>query len=234
MSSNTAPLHLQACEVIRPLLALLHPECTALENFEALMGLCNLSGMSDTVRRRIFKEHGVPSIESYMYEEHEMLRRAAVQCVCNLISAEEYLPLLESDNDRVKFLVLLVGEEDPETSQAAAGALAIATSVSVTVCRKIVEVGSWLEMCRLMLANPVEEVCLRGVCCVHNIMSADKETAQKLVETDLTEILMALCKLPPDSDIRKKIIDYAEKTLAKAAEHGLIKPAGEATSDDEQ
>ena len=43
----------QACEVIRPVLALLHPECQALENFEALMALCNLAGMSDTVRKRL-------------------------------------------------------------------------------------------------------------------------------------------------------------------------------------
>ena len=38
---------------------------------------------------------------------------------------------------------------------------------------------------------------------------------------------------PPETDSRKKVIDYAEKCLAKAAEYKLIKPAGEAGSDDE-
>ena len=42
--------------------------------------------------------------------------------------------------------------------------------------------------------------------------------------------------LPPffltESDSRKKIIDYAEKCLAKAAEHQLIKPADQAGRDD--
>ena len=72
-----------------------------------------------------------------MYEEHEMLRRAATQCICNLVCTEEYIKLMEGDNDRVKFLVLLIGEEDADTSQAAAGALAMATSVSTAVCRKV-------------------------------------------------------------------------------------------------
>ncbi|XP_043202038.1 protein unc-45 homolog B-like isoform X2 [Amphibalanus amphitrite] len=224
----------RACEVIRPILSLLHPECQALENFEALMALCNLAGMNDTVRKRIIKEKGVPSIESYMYEEHEMLRRAATQCICNLVCTEEYIKMMEGTNDRVKFLVLLVGEEDVDTSQAAAGALAMATSVSPTICKKVLDVASWHEMFRLMLANPREEITLRGVACTLNMLSADKEVAEKIVETDITEILMALTKLPPETDTRKKIIDYAEKCLAKAAEHKLIKPADQAGSDDEE
>ncbi|XP_037078852.1 protein unc-45 homolog B-like [Pollicipes pollicipes] len=223
----------RACEVIRPVLALLHPECTALENFEALMALCNLAGMSETVRKRIVKEKGLPNIESYMYEEHEMLRRAATQCICNLVSCEEYVVMMEGDNDRVKFLVLLVGEEDEDTSQAAAGALAIATSLSKKVCHKVLEVSSWLEMFRLMLANPREDVCLRGAACTLHMMQADRGVAERLVETDIVEVLMALSKLPPEGETRIKIIKYAEEALLQAKEHGLIKSRDEANSDDE-
>jgi hypothetical protein len=43
---------LQCLEVIRPLLMLLHPDCSALENFEALMALCNLASVSESVRKR--------------------------------------------------------------------------------------------------------------------------------------------------------------------------------------
>lgn len=39
------------CEVVRPLLGLLHQECKALENFEALMALCNLAGF-EAARKR--------------------------------------------------------------------------------------------------------------------------------------------------------------------------------------
>ena len=34
-------------------------------------------------------ENGVGSIEHYMYEEHELLRPAAVECMCNLVMFEE-------------------------------------------------------------------------------------------------------------------------------------------------
>lgn len=39
------------CELIRPLLGLLDLECNALENFEALMALCNLAGFEAPRKR---------------------------------------------------------------------------------------------------------------------------------------------------------------------------------------
>ena len=65
--------------MVRPLLALLHVECPALANFEALMGLCNIAGMSEAARQRVLKEKGLQKIEHYMFEGHEMIRRAAIQ-----------------------------------------------------------------------------------------------------------------------------------------------------------
>jgi len=43
---------LQSLEAIRPLLYLLHPDYTALENFEGMMALCNLAGVSESARKR--------------------------------------------------------------------------------------------------------------------------------------------------------------------------------------
>ena len=61
------------------MLSLLHVDCTALGNFEALMGLCNIAGMSEGARQRILKERGLSKIEHYMFEAHDMIRRAAMQ-----------------------------------------------------------------------------------------------------------------------------------------------------------
>ena len=65
--------------MVRPLLMLLDIDGEALENFEALMGLCNIAGISESTRQRIMKEKGLAQIEHYMFEDHEMIRRAAVQ-----------------------------------------------------------------------------------------------------------------------------------------------------------
>ena len=41
------------CEIVRPLLALLNMDCSGLENFEALMALCNLAGFEAPRKRYI-------------------------------------------------------------------------------------------------------------------------------------------------------------------------------------
>ena len=82
-------LPFQMLELVRPIIKLLKIERTALENFEALMALTNLASISEAVRRRILKEDGFSQIEQYMFEEHPMLRRAATECMCNLVVQEE-------------------------------------------------------------------------------------------------------------------------------------------------
>lgn len=91
---------------------------------------------------RIIKENGVSKIENYMYENHEMLQKAAVQAMSNLLFSEEVVKLFEGKNDRTKYMILLSTSEDIEMSKAAAGALAILTSVSKRASRKVFEVCS--------------------------------------------------------------------------------------------
>ena len=35
------------------------------------------------------KERGVVEIESLMFDEHELIKRAATECMCNMILCEE-------------------------------------------------------------------------------------------------------------------------------------------------
>jgi len=76
-------------ELVRPIIKLLKVEHTALENFEALMALTNLASISENVRKRILKEGGFSNIEQYIFDEHPMLKRAATECMCNLVVQEE-------------------------------------------------------------------------------------------------------------------------------------------------
>lgn len=212
-------------EVVRPLVALLHPECNALENFEALMALCNLAGMNETTRKRILKEGGLSKIEQYLYEDHLMLQRAATQCICNLVQSEEVVKAYEGNNDRTKYLYLLCQDEDTDTVMAAAGALCILTSVSKVCCRKLLDVEPWVETLRCLLANPDKEIQYRGTYMLFNIIKGDKDIAAKILETDVMEILMALTKLEePD---QQKAKEYAQKCLVTAEKMGVIrKPDG--------
>ena len=62
-----------------------------------------------------------------MFEDHLLLRRASVQCFTNLCQSPEHVARCEGNNDKVKYLVLLCGDEDEEVAKAAGGALAMVT-----------------------------------------------------------------------------------------------------------
>lgn len=40
-------------------------------------------------RQKILKEKAVPMIEGYMFEEHELIRLAATECMCNMAMSKE-------------------------------------------------------------------------------------------------------------------------------------------------
>ncbi|GJQ79844.1 putative myosin-binding striated muscle assembly central [Trypoxylus dichotomus] len=212
----------RALEVIRPLLSLLHPDCTGLENFEALMGLCNIAQMNESARSRILKEEGLGRIENYMYEDHLMLCRAATQCVTNMCFSPEVVKIYEGPNDKIKMLLALCADEDLETCLAASGALAILTSTSEKCCAKIFEMKSWLEAIHNLVANLNKDIQYRGVIIVRNVISSTKENAEKLIETDVLEILMALLKI--EEDYKLDVKKVAEEALKEAEKWGIIRP----------
>ncbi|XP_012288302.1 protein unc-45 homolog B [Orussus abietinus] len=208
-------------EVVRPFVNLLKPECSALENFESLMALCNLAGVSESVRQRIIKEGAFPKIEAYMFEEHVMLKRAATQAVNNLVMSDSIVSLFEDENDRLKYILILCQEEDEETSVAASGTLAMLTSASQKICKKILDIKVWLECFKFLIANPNPDIQHRGVFAILNTINSSMENASKIVETDILEILMALTK--SDTVQNKKVIELANEALKAAAKWNLIK-----------
>ncbi|ELU01701.1 hypothetical protein CAPTEDRAFT_110839, partial [Capitella teleta] len=220
----------RACEVVRPLISLLAIERSALENFESLMALTNLASSSESVRRRIFKEKGIPAIEYYTYEEHEELRRAALECMCNMTMNEEVLEIYKGENDRVKLVVLLSGdEEDVKLVRATSGTLAT-LSRDPELCHKITTcTPSWMDVMKTLAAHPVPDIQHRGIFILLGMMCADKDLAHKLVESDLLEVLMAVSRL--EDPARKMAKQCAVQALERAVEWGLIKanPDGQQT-----
>uniref|UniRef100_H0WSQ7 Protein unc-45 homolog A n=2 Tax=Otolemur garnettii TaxID=30611 RepID=H0WSQ7_OTOGA len=209
-------------EVVRPLVSLLHLNCSGLQNFEALMALTNLAGISERLRQKILKEKAVPMIEGYMFEEHEMIRRAATECMCNLAMSKEVQDLFEAQgNDRLKLLVLYSGEEDELLRRAAAGGLAMLTSMRPSLCSRIPQVTThWLEILQALLLSPNQELQHRGTVVVLNMMEASRENASTLMESEVLEILSVLAK-GDESPVTRAAV----ACLGKAVEYGLIQPS---------
>ncbi|KAM4826172.1 protein unc-45 homolog A [Thomomys bottae] len=208
-------------EVVRPLVSLLHLSCSGLQNFEALMALTNLAGISERLRQKILKEKAGPMIEGYMFEEHEMIRRAATECMCNLAMSKEVQDLFEAEgNDRLKLLVLYSGEEDELLRRAAAGGLAMLTSLRPALCSRIPQVTThWLEILQALLLSPNPELQHRGAVVVLNLVEASREIAGTLMESEVLEILSVLAKGQSGPVPRA-----AAASLGKAVEYGLIQP----------
>uniref|UniRef100_A0A8D0F0X1 Protein unc-45 homolog B n=1 Tax=Strix occidentalis caurina TaxID=311401 RepID=A0A8D0F0X1_STROC len=212
-------------EVVRPLVSLLNTERDGLQNYEALLGLTNFSGRSDKLRMKIVKERALPDIENYMFENHDQLRQAATECMCNLVVNKEVQERFVADgNDRLKLVVLLCGEDDEKVQVAAAGALAMLTAAQKKLCSKMTEVTTqWLEILQRLCLHDNMEVQHRGLVIAFNLIRADKELAKKLVETELLEILTYLGK-QEDHPKKQHVINIARDCLTRCIDYGLIKP----------
>ncbi|KAI2648510.1 hypothetical protein H4Q32_018631 [Labeo rohita] len=210
-------------EVVRPLVSLLALDCTMLQNFEALMALTNLAGISERLRQKIINEKAVPKIEGYMFEEHDMVRAAATECMCNLaLSTEVQKSYSATDSDRLKLLVLYSGEDDERLRKAASGTLAVLTGEMPELCTRIPDTTShWLEIFQALLLSESEDLRHRGAVIVMNLMQADKSLAEKLMESEALEILSVLAKgdVPKQASVQKA----AQRCLDLAIEYGLIR-----------
>ncbi|NXD83920.1 UN45A protein, partial [Halcyon senegalensis] len=183
-------------EVVRPLVSLLHLQRTGLENFEGLMALTNLAGISERLRQKILKEKAVPMIEGYMFEEHELIRLAATECMCNMAMSKEVQELfLAEGSDRLKLMVLYSGEEDEKLRRAASGTLAMLTALHPPICKRIPQVTvHWLEILQALLLSPSTELQHRGAVVVMNMMAAERDVAEQLIASEMLEILSVLAK----------------------------------------
>uniref|UniRef100_A0A2K6SC83 Protein unc-45 homolog B n=1 Tax=Saimiri boliviensis boliviensis TaxID=39432 RepID=A0A2K6SC83_SAIBB len=212
-------------EVVRPLVSLLDTQRDGLQNYEALLGLTNLSGRSDKLRQKIFKERALPDIENYMFENHDQLRQAATECMCNMVLNKEVQERFLADgNDRLKLVVLLCGEDDDKVQNAAAGALAMLTAAHKKLCLKMTQVTTqWLEILQRLCLHNQLSVQHRGLVIAYNLLAANAELAKKLVESELLEILTVVGKQEPDEK-KAEVVQAARECLIKCMDYGFIKP----------
>lgn len=213
-------------EVVRPLMKLLSPEKTALENFEALMAITNLAGVDASVRKRIVKEEGISNVEQYMFDDHPDLRRAATQVICNLVGDEDVTYVYEKkDNDRIKLLVLYCGEseDDLALNRAAAGTLAQLTDTSLVVAEKIVACSAFVDVFKQAACVHDLELQFRIFYILRNIMQCNRELSAVIAASELMDVIVALTRLDVEKE-RLKIKAIANDCVKKALEHKLIKP----------
>ena len=75
----------------------------------------------------------------------------------------------EGENDKVNHCVLLCGDN---VVNAASGALAMLTSASNKVCKKVFESKQWNDCLLNLLASTDLEICFRGCVIVENMVAS--------------------------------------------------------------
>lgn len=172
-----------ALDTVRPMaILLLHPGNSMLQRFEAMMALTNLASVDPSVAQRIYtfkinkpgsksnatgartgadqpNEQIIQAVENQMLEDHRLVRRAAVELVCNLLISDESFARYSGDyiagsnpaitspeqarkasTPRLHILLALTDVRDLPTRLAASGALAMLTQ-SDTACSILLGLG---------------------------------------------------------------------------------------------
>jgi len=143
---------------------------------------------------------------------------------------------------QVKYCVLLCGDDvDQNVVKAASGALAMLTSASNKVCKKVFESKQWNDCLLNLLASTDVEICLRGCVIVQNMVASCKDTAEKVLETQIMEVLQALVvkanldggNAQPNPTL-VKVKQVCEKTLEEAHKMDIVRTQQEAVVADNE
>ncbi|RIA80273.1 armadillo-type protein [Glomus cerebriforme] len=220
MDPNLAFRGERSSDLVRPLLNLCQEE-NELCQFESLMALTNLSSVDNDIRMRIYDLKGISIIENLQFSENTLVRRAATECLCNMVFCEPVYELYsdpQSSINKITVLVALSDVDDFETRRAASGALAI-LSTNPNVCKMILDRPKGIQILKDLFNENSPEIQHRAIECFKNIANIDKDKAELLVKADLHKRMLELIK---ESKVESVVVTCAE-TLKIFANHGLLK-----------
>lgn len=160
---------------VRPLLQLCKGE-TQLLQFEALMALTNVASVSDETKSRIVAEpQGLSTLQYLQFSEHELVRRAATEAICNLLPNDEVIDNVFMNEERLRLWLALSSaeeeEEDFETARAAGGALAMVSQVPA-VSWLMMKQGGLQTFSSVLETSANEETLHRALFAVENMVGS--------------------------------------------------------------
>lgn len=137
---------------VGPLLKLVKDsDAMDLHHFEALMALTNLAGFDDETKNRVVAQQGIPILSHAMFSDHEMVRQAATEAMCNMVPHSEFMDHLTKDeNIRVWVAFSMDYEANFGCARAAIGLLAMAVP-DPEFANSLVKTQNFDEMIRSLL-----------------------------------------------------------------------------------
>jgi tetratricopeptide (TPR) repeat protein len=192
---------------IRPLIQLVRDiKASDLQHFEALLAVTNIASAGDDAKNRIVTEKGISSFHFAMFSDHEMVRRAATEAMCNLVPHQKMMDHLAEEENLKLWLAFAVDYEDNyECARAATGCLAMATQDEI-IAQELTKNSKFKERLSSLLESGRLEIMHRAFCIVLNLVAISPETCAKTVEAGLVEFCRAYIELQNHS---KNDLDFS-------------------------
>lgn len=137
---------------VGPLLKLVKDnDALDLMHFEALMSLTNLAGFDNETKNRVIAQKGLPILGYAMFSDHEMVRQAATESMCNMVPHPEMMDYLtKEENLRVWIAFSLDYEANFVCARAALGCLAMAVP-DPSFAKALVKCSKFGELIRTLI-----------------------------------------------------------------------------------
>lgn len=239
-------------DAIRPLAILLtHSSSTLLQRFESMMALTNISSHSPEAASRVAKAQGLMNkIEFLALEDHNLVRRAATELLCNLVAGSEDVferytgdGRSEGAKSKLHILIALSDIDDLPTRLAASGALATLTS-SPRACRALFDLENERHRVLSTFTQLIDPTVLaereegddeaasseshpglihRGVVCARNfLVNLDDASRKTLTETDeMPDLLKALTNVVRQNGGNMELVRPTAEALKALIDCGM-------------
>lgn len=225
-------------DAIRPFSTLLaHQSSTLLQRFESMMALTNVTSLGPEASSRVASSPGLLNkVEMLLLDENVMIRRAAVELLCNLAAGSDSVferyangPTAKS---KLRILVALADVEDLPTRLASSGTLATLTMsphACTALCELEFETQRVLPVLKALIIPPSVDgedeaelaqghpgLVHRGVVCIRNILggvqSGDlrKRIAGRAEDTETVKALVGVVRGGMDGGNQAVLVSVAE------------------------
>ena len=181
---------------VRPLILLVRDiKASDLQHFEALLAITNVASSGEDAKNRIVSEKGISSLHFAMFSDHELVRQAATEAMCNLVPHEKMMEhLAEEEHMRLWFAFAVDFEDHYECARAAAGCLAMATQDEV-IAQTVVGLEKFKVHTMTLLESGRLEIMHRALAMVYNLVLHGSETRDKVLEAGLIDFCRAYIEL---------------------------------------
>lgn len=176
----------QRMGAIKPLIQLIRDsDASDLQHFEALLAVTNLAASGNDAKEKIVSEKGVSTLNYAMFSDHEMVRRAGTEALCNLVPHPAMIKhLADPENLRLWLAFAADHESNFECARAASGCLAMSTD-NTGIAIALVGLKSFKESITTLLESGNLELMHRVLAVIQNLLDHGGECKEKVVAAGL-------------------------------------------------